>query len=76
MQDDLTAAEVMIDLANAVLEDRNEVTNFADVHLKIDWDVTAARVVTALKLRRAPKALQLRAIVEAWSVQRIVRELY
>lgn len=64
-----TRAEELIDIAEAILKAR--------CVLIADWvdEAYTARAKFALDFYRANKTLQLRAVFEGWSLDRIAREL-
>lgn len=70
-------AECLIDLAAIVMSGRDEVDLYDDVDVLFgNVNVTIARVDIAIKFIRKSKAFQLRALIEEWDMQRIVREMY
>lgn len=74
----MTAAERLMDLAAAIDTPRGQVITCDSKHVEgVVWDdFTLARCKVALDLKRRGPAFVLRAIMEEWPVNRIVRELY
>lgn len=70
---DETPAEVLIALAELVRSDKGEVDRWEGLG---DPPTTFAQVRLGLEFTRLPKGKQLKAIVEKWDLQRIVREVY
>lgn len=68
-----TDAEILIDLANAVIHPKDELLITED--MTDDDTYFPSTVVLALRLRARPD-LCIRAIMERWTRFRIVRELY
>ena len=61
-------AERLLDLAKLIKHPKDEVVATDDASL--------GKCALALRLDRAPMSLRLRAVVEDWSLPRIVQEIY
>jgi len=73
--EDDTLAEKLLDIADALLHPRGQVIQAVGSPAHFSPEVLS-RVALALRMSKAPKVLQLRAIAEGWDNVRIVRELY
>lgn len=74
-----TCAEWLLEIADDLLLDKNKLGIMQDgcvAACETPQNVIFARIALVLKLRRAPGVVVMRAIVEDWSQERIVRELY
>ncbi len=73
--DDTTAA-LMLEAVAVILSDRGEVDLYDDLDEIGGAAAITARAALALEFNKRPKALQLRAMMEGWDLQRITREMY
>lgn len=66
-------AENLLNLAHNVLLPRGRLVMSGEPE---GHEIGCARAVTALKFWSMPKSFQLRAQVEEWDIQTIIREMY
>ena len=67
--------ETLIEVAEALMEDKTELI-VAETNESINCDTICARVALSVAFTKRPKGFQLRALVENWNSQKLVREMY
>lgn len=69
----LTAAEHLINLAETVLLPKRQMIHFVDVGMT---EKHIERAVLAVKFYRLPAGTKLRAMLEEWPMEQIIREVH
>lgn len=67
--------ETLIDVVEALMESKTELI-IAETNENIDCNLICARVALSLAFTKRSKGFQLRALVEDWDSQKLVREMY
>jgi len=77
--EEYTAADALLDLAESVYDPPGQlilVTPAVRARMRISMETSIARIALALDFDKRPAGFKLRALVEGWDVQTLVREMY